>query len=150
MKLDIELVPSSSWGNNVRALLSPQQWKILGDIVRDRAWGVCQICGSSEGHLDCHEIWHYNDRNHIQTLEGLQAICEKCHMVKHMGLARVQKKDKQAIAHFMKVNGLSKQKARKLIDKAFQIYSNRCLYSWKLNVSILKRYGIDVTKLELK
>jgi len=44
MKLTIELVPSSSWTNNVRAIVTKKQWDIIKVKVSSKAYSVCEIC----------------------------------------------------------------------------------------------------------
>src|ERR1700722_267423 len=100
MKLTIELVPSSSFYQNVRAVLSPAQWRTLSKQVRSEAYDICEICGaSSEQSLDCHEIWNYDDKKQIQKLVGLRALCKKCHGVKHFGLSQIRGAGEQSLKH---------------------------------------------------
>lgn len=150
MKLTIELVPRTSWMNNVRAVLTAKQWNALRGMVADRAYNVCQICGGEgPAHpVECHEIWEYNERTAIQHLAGMIALCPDCHMVKHFGFARVQGKEELALKHFMKINGLKKKEAQAKISEAFKVWRERSKIDWKLDLSGLKRYGIDVSKLE--
>lgn len=150
LKLTIELVPSSSWLNNVRAIVSRKQWDILRNQVYDQAWNVCQICGEvgPKHPVECHEIWHYDDKKLIQKLEGMIALCPNCHMVKHIGLAQIQNKSEQALKHFMKVNGLKKKEADKYVADAFVKWADRSRKIWKLDISFLERYGIDVKQIE--
>jgi 5-methylcytosine-specific restriction endonuclease McrA len=149
LRLTIELVPSSSWLNNVRAIVSRKQWDILRSQVYDQAWNVCQICGGvgPKHPVECHEIWHYDDKKLIQKLEGMIALCPDCHMVKHIGLARIQNRGEKAVKHFMKVNKLSKKEAEKHIQNAFMTWNARSRKKWKLDISSLSAYGIDTKDL---
>lgn len=150
LKLTIELIPRTSWTNNVRAVLTNKQWRTLSSIVADRAWNVCEICGDvGPNHpVECHEIWEFNEKSQTQRLAGMIALCPDCHMVKHFGYARTQGKDEQALKHFMKINGLKKKEAEKVIQDAFELWRKRSLVDWKLDLSILKRYGLDPSKLK--
>lgn len=150
LKLTIELVPQTSWMNNVRAVLTAKQWNALRGVVADHAWQVCEICGGvGPNHpVECHEIWEYNEKTQVRKLAGMIALCPDCHMVKHFGFARIQGKEEQAFKHFMKVNGLKKKEAEAAIAKAFQVWRDRSLIDWKLDLSGLKKYGIDVSKLK--
>lgn len=148
MKLTIELVPNTSWGNNIRALMTKRQWNALRGMICDRAWGTCVVCGNSEKPLECHEEWHYNEKTQIQKLTGLLALCPNCHMVKHIGLARVQGKYDEGLKHLMKVNGLNKKEAENYVKESFSIWRGRNQYHWTLDLSYLKRYGIDPAKLQ--
>ncbi len=150
LKLTIELVPQTSWMNNVRAVLTAKQWNALRGFVADHAWNVCEICGGvGPNHpVECHEIWEYNEKTQVRKLAGMIALCPDCHLVKHFGFACTQGKEEQALKHFMKVNGLKKKKAEAEIAKAFEVWRQRSLIDWKLDLSGLKKYGIDVSKIQ--
>lgn len=150
LRLTIELVPRSSWMNNVRAVLTAKQWDSLRRIVADKAWNVCEICGGvgPKHPVECHEIWKYNEKTGIQKLEGMIALCPDCHSVKHFGFARISGKEEQTLKHFMKVNGLKKKEAEKAILAAFELWAKRSTLEWKLDLSVLKEYGIDISKLK--
>lgn len=75
------------------------------------------------------------------------ALCPDCHLVKHFGFANTQGKGEQALKHFMKINGLKKKEAEKAISEAFDLWRKRSLIDWELDLSGLKQYGVDVSKL---
>jgi len=79
-KLTVELVPSTSWYSNVRSEVSKKDWNAIRKRVYREANYVCQICAGrgSKWPVECHEIWAYDDENHIQELAGMQALCPKC------------------------------------------------------------------------
>lgn len=147
--LDIQLVPSSSWFNNVRAVVTKAQWDMIRNQVYDQAWHICQICGGTgpKHPVECHEIWSYDDKKLIQKLDGMIALCPDCHMVKHIGLAQILKKSKQALSHLMKVNKIKKEVAEKYIAEVFVKWKERSKKKWKLDISHLESYGIDINKL---
>lgn len=145
LKLTIELVPKTSWYNNVRAVLTTTRWNALRSAVCDAAYNVCQICGA-EGR-DCHEIWRYNLKTGVQKLAGMLCLCPDCHMVKHIGLAKVKGKYDEALKHLMKINKLKKRQAEEYVDEAFKLWRERSKNEWTLDLSLLKRYGIEPDKL---
>jgi hypothetical protein len=130
--------------------MTNRQWNALSGMVCDQAWNVCEVCGGvgPEHPVECHEIWQYNERTQIQKLIGMVALCPDCHMVKHIGLARVKGKYKEALKHFIKVNGLKRQAAEEYIAQAFDTWRSRSKQKWTLDLSYLKRYGIDPEKLK--
>ena len=150
LKLTIELVPSTCWFSNVRAVVSKKRWDVLRNQVYSKAYNLCEICGGigPKHPVECHEIWHYDDKKLIQKLVGMTALCPDCHMVKHIGLARVNNKDELAIKHLMKVNGLTRAKAEQYVADAFKVWDNRSTKQWKLDISHLEDYGIDIRKLK--
>ena len=80
-KLIPELIPSNTWYNNVRSIVSKDEW----DIIRRKSYKFanykCQICGDSginQGYkhpVECHEIWEFDDKNKIQYLIGFISLC---------------------------------------------------------------------------
>jgi nitrate/TMAO reductase-like tetraheme cytochrome c subunit len=93
--------------------------------------------------VECHEIWEYDDEKLIQKLVGMIALCPDCHMVKHIGLARLQGRSEKALKHLMKVNSLKKKDAQKYIADAFRTWADRSEKKWALDISCLKKYGIN-------
>ena len=84
MKLTVELVPRSLWGINLRSELPKSKWDKLRKATYKKANFVCEICGGvgRKWPVECHEIWHYDDENKVQRLDGLIALCPPCHQVK--------------------------------------------------------------------
>lgn len=152
IKLTIDLIPSSSWFNNVRTVLTSKQWDILKSQVSSQAYYICQICeGVGPKHpVECHEIWIYDDEKMIQKLEDMIALCPNCHSVKHFGHTQTQGRGDHALKHFMKINGLKKKMAEKYIKEAFSQWAERSQKNWTLDISKLQDYGIDVSKIKNK
>jgi hypothetical protein len=149
LKLEIELVPETSWFSNVRSAVTRQQWDVIRKQIYSEAYDLCQICGGigPRHPVECHEIWSYDDKKKLQKLEGMIALCPACHMVKHIGLAGIRGEGERALKHFMKVNKLTQKKASQYITQAFETWASRSKYPWTLDISYLKTYGIDVTKI---
>ncbi len=87
----------------------------------------CAICGA-DGRLNCHEIWEYDDKKNIQKLNGFIALCNDCHMIKHIGFAGIQASKglldmNKLIEHFMNVNNVDK--------KTFYIHSKEATNVWR-------------------
>lgn len=150
--LTIELVPSTSWFSNVRSNVDRQTWDILRKLTYRQASYKCEVCGGrGDKHpVECHEIWHYDDSNYIQTLSGLTALCPSCHQVKHIGLARLQGKGEKAEAQLSKVNDWTTEQTDRYIDSAFDIWQSRSCHDWTLDLSWLDRYGIHLNLPSLK
>ena len=139
-KLTIELVPQTCWYSNVRSNVSTKDWDILRKTSYSKADYKCKICGDKgTAHpVECHEIWEYDDKNHIQKLIGLVSLCPRCHEVKHIGLAQIRGREDQAIEQLMRVNKISLLEARQMISKAFDVWQRRSTYDWTLNIDLLK------------
>ncbi len=138
LKLTIELVPESSWYNNMRKVLPQSEW----DKIRQRAYAEyghrCGICGY-EGRLNCHEIWEYDDQQHNQKLAGFIALCDLCHHVKHIGLAGILAKrgeldfDK-VIQHFLRVNNCDEKTFQQHYEEAFEQWRERSKHQWNVDL----------------
>ncbi|MFA5433078.1 MAG: HNH endonuclease [Candidatus Paceibacterota bacterium] len=140
LKLTIELVPESSWYNNVRSHVSKEVWDKLRNEVYFQASYKCEICGS-KGHkwpVECHEVWEYDDINHVQKLVRLIALCPNCHKVKHVGLARLQGDNEIVIEQLMKVNEMFRDEAEEYIYQAFKIWQEKSKHNWTVDISYLK------------
>lgn len=150
MRLTIDLVPSTCWFSNVRSSVSKQQWDIIKSQVASKAYNVCEICGGvgPKHPVECHEIFSYDDKKCIQKLEGMIALCPNCHSCKHLGLAQIQGRGEQILKHLMRINNITKSVADDYVKNIFKIWAERSKKVWKLDLSHLEEYGINVKKIE--
>ena len=145
MKLEIELVPSTVWYSSLYRLLPREVWdRIRNEIITSNG-RKCQICGETEGTMNLHEIWKYDDKSHIQRLEGFILLCKMCHHVKHIGLAGILASEGKlnyddVIEHFCKVNNCSKKDFEKHEKDAFEVWHNRSKHQWKQDFGKYKEY----------
>lgn len=145
MKLTVELVPKTVWQGSLAKLLPRSIWSsIRGDVI-DKNGKKCQICGETEGTMSLHEIWNYDDVNHVQKLDGFVLLCSMCHHVKHIGLAGILASQgkldyTEVIKHFCKVNGRSEKDFKRHIEEAFKIWRERSQYQWKQDFGEYGKY----------
>jgi hypothetical protein len=139
-KLTIELVPSTCWYTNVRSQVSSQDWDRLRQHTYAQAHHRCEVCGGvgPQHPVECHEVWHYDDDRHIQTLVKLIALCPACHEVKHMGFANTQGRGQIAQQHLAKVNRWSLDQTQTYVQECFQVWQRRSQYQWQLDISYLE------------
>lgn len=95
----------------------------------------------------CHEVWAYDDLNHVATLTAFEIVCRDCDSNLHLGKSLLigerkggdegtAQRGNQAVAQLMKVNGINKHEALKLIDDAFRIWMNRSKHkTWTVNIA---------------
>lgn len=146
--LAIELVPATAWGNNLRACMTSAQWNRIRKNQYRLANHQCEICGqkgTSQGYdwpVECHEVWHYDDVKHIQTLVRLIALCPFCHAVKHFGLTEMRGRKKQATDHLAEVNSWTAKQTAAHIANAMVVWQERSKYVWGLDLSYLLEHGI--------
>ena len=106
----------------------------------------CEVCGGKgTAHpVECHEVWEYDDRQHIQRLAGLVALCPACHEAKHMGYASSVGRAGQARAHLARINGWSMDDVESYLEIQFEQWSRRSQYEWSLDLSWLRQFGIEI------
>ena len=142
LKLTIELVPRTSWYDNLRKCISNSAWnKIRGKTCAEYGHR-CGICGA-EVRLNCHEMWEYSDKKHVQKLVGFIALCNMCHHVKHIGLAEILASEgkldyEKVVEHFMKVNKCDKKTFEEHREGAFDEWQKRSQYEWHVDLGQYK------------
>ena len=155
-KLLIELIPKTCHYSNVRTTVSKQEWDKIRFISYAVADNKCEICGdvgTNQGYkhnVECHEIWEYDDENHIQCLIGLISLCPTCHQVKHFGRAMMIGKQEVCMNQMAKVNKWSLVKTIEHVTESFRVHSERSKYQWALDISLLAEppYNIDLKPLK--
>ncbi|MCD8306959.1 MAG: HNH endonuclease [Clostridia bacterium] len=141
MKLEFELVPESCWYSNLRSILSKEQWDVVRRDAYARAGGRCMICGKPVKRLEAHERWSYDEKNKVQKLEDVVAVCRACHEVIHIGRTQLMGREKEASEHYMKVNGCSYAEYRKALGEANAAHQRRNkVDEWKLDLTWLQRF----------
>ena len=141
MKLNFELVPDSCWYSNLRSLLPPGGWDIVRKKAYARAGGRCMICGAKTSRLEAHEVWSYDEKNAVQKLEKVIAVCHACHEVIHIGRTQLMGREMEASEHFMKVNGCTYAEYRKALGEANEAHRRRnAVPEWKLDLTNLKDF----------
>lgn len=128
------MVPQPLWGRDLAKLAPRKEWDRLRKQVYERYDNHCGICGAG-GRMICHEIWEYDDVNHIQRLTGLIALCSLCNSCKHMGrshnLFLQGKLDfMPVVEHFCRVNGIAQLEFREVFDAALVQWRERNNYEW--------------------
>ena len=141
MKLNFELVPDSCWYSNLRSLLPPGGWDIIRKKAYARAGGRCMICGAKTSRLEAHEVWSYDEKNAVQKLEKVIAVCHACHEVIHIGRTQLMGREREASEHFMKVNCCTYAEYRKALGEANEAHRRRnAVPEWKLDLTNLKDF----------
>ncbi len=141
-------VPDSCWYSNLRTSLPPKIWDIIRRDAYARAEGKCMICGAKVKRLEAHEHWIYDEKNHVQKLGDVLALCHNCHSVIHIGRTQLMGDEYKAIKHFCKVNNCNYSDYIKALGYANEKHRRlNAVYEWKLDVEIindiLKKYGIN-------
>jgi superfamily I DNA/RNA helicase len=71
ISLEIEHVPESQRGQNLRLLLKPEEWKLCKKFVRAASNCICEACSSRgpQWPVECHERWEYTYPNLLSVLK---------------------------------------------------------------------------------
>lgn len=140
IKLQIELVPGSSWFDNVRSRVSQYRWRKIREQVMVECDEKCAVCGAKA--KDAHEVWSFNDSGE-QNLERIEGLCRRCHQVKHIGLSIKRNRYKAALAHLMHVNKWPQEIAELYVEESLLLWQKRSKQQWLVNVDHLKHYGVE-------
>jgi len=139
--LNFELVPRTSWCDNVRTQVKPKVWDAIRKDVYAEYGHKCGIC-SRKTRLEAHEIWDYDDSIGAQVLRGMIALCPMCHRCKHIGLTEVlatqgKLKIDSIVAHYCRVNKCDKPTFMKDRNAAFELWAERSKRSWEVDISYI-------------
>ena len=139
--LNVELVPKSAWGKNLRSELSSSEWDWIKKTVSKHANHVCEVCGGvgDRWPVECHEKWFYDKDTKTQILKGFIALCPTCHQAKHIGLAIKNGYEHNVIKHIMKVNEWNRQTTMNHIEEQFNIWKSRNKIQWSLDTSYVDK-----------
>ena len=137
LKLQIDMVPATSWGKNLRKSIPKSRWNKIKEQAHDRNGRKCHICGSTEK-LHCHEMWDFDDESKTQRLAGLGTVCNMCHHAMHMGrslqLALTDHLDMNAVVdHFLKVNQCTQKTFEQHRREAAALFNERSNHEWRID-----------------
>jgi hypothetical protein len=137
-KLTIELIPNTVWFSSVFQILKEKGERNKWQHIKEELFRIeghrCWICGISQGRLEAHEFWEYDEKNHIQKLVAIHHLCDLCHKIKHIGFwchtdVGLEKLYKFGLSpevlehHFCTVNDCN--------VKEFKIYESLTLIIWE-------------------
>ncbi|MCD4759358.1 HNH endonuclease [archaeon] len=158
MKLTIDLVPQTAWGNSLYNFYKQNKawdWHKIKQKVFDLEGKKCWICGHAEGPFEAHEFWRYNHKEKIQKLVGIHHLCGNCHKIKHFGfwtetetgLEKLKKENLtkiELIMHFCDVNNCLEKDFKEHKDKSFKLHAWRSQQEWKTDFSWIEKLNLNV------
>lgn len=137
-----EMLPVATWQTNLRTAVSSERWNALRKYCYQAAGHRCEICGErGNPHIECHEVWSFDDTRHIQKLERLLATCPKCHKGHHLGQAKRLGLYEDVLQQLQLVNGWSWEQVREEIAKAEALWRRRTKHAWTVDLSWLSTGG---------
>jgi len=153
LKLQIEMIPESCHGSNVRTNVSKRDWDIIRRAVYSKEEMYCHICGElcPTGYMDAHEVWKFNRRTHVQKLIDIIGVCKACHSVIHFGRAQKLGYEKEATRQWWKVNGddllgIRIEFDNELMEAKIKYLDLNKIKDWKLDLTFIEEQGFVVIK----
>lgn len=147
-ELYVDLVPSSCWFTNVRYCVELSDWNIIRKKVYSRINYTCECCFRNcikeKIPIEAHERWEYNYSTQTQKLVRLIGLCKPCHLVTHIGFARISGNEEEALEHLKKVRGFNMEELQEHIDIAHAMWIERNQYSWNLDLSLITSNGFKI------
>ena len=145
--LFVDLIPASCWFTNVRSCVDARDWDRLRRMVYDRAANECEACGAAKNPaaqiwMEAHERWAYDGSAGIQSLTRLICLCSPCHRATHFGFAEVTGHAEEALQHLMDVNDWDRSTARRHVEAAAQLWTQRSRLEWELDLTMLTAAGL--------
>ncbi len=134
-----EMLPATTWEENLRAKLPTDRWDALRRHAYSAAGYRCEICGDfGRPTLEAHERWEWDDLWCVQKLVGIVALCPACHKAHHLGLARRLGLYDDVLAKIERVNGWTRTQTLAAIEQARELASERSKYGWTVDLSWLE------------
>ena len=135
-----EMLPVTTWEQNVRGLYGLELWDRMRKHAYQAAGFRCEIC-AAQGRLEAHEAWELSNETAVQRLTGLQALCPLCHKAKHLGIARRLGMLAQVKQQLLRVNGWTASRLEFEIREAYEVWEQRCEWPWTVDLSWLQDNG---------
>ena len=133
-----EMLPASTWEENLRCALPKAKWDALRKHCYAAAGNRCEICGDLGRPLECHERWSFDDTWGVQKLEGLIALDPYCHKAHHLGIARRLGLYDEVLRKMMSVNGWSRQQLDRSLVEVARVADERSKFGWHVDLSWLE------------
>lgn len=137
-----DMVPSTTWGDNVRSAVSEAR----GDELRRYTYAAsgyrCEACGSDgQPHVEAHELWKFLEQAGVQKLVRLVCLCPLCHKSKHLGFANRMGILPEVHAHLKWLNQWDDAQLATYLADAKLLWEWRSQRSWQVDLSWLSTVG---------
>lgn len=138
--LRADRLPSTVWGSNLRAFLPRARWQSLSRQTTERAGRQCEVCGMqapAARSLDCNELWSFDLEASTQSLIGLIALCDWCHLTQHSGRAANLGRAEHVIDVLANINRWPRRRAWRDFDDCAERCRAMSRIEWGLDLSLL-------------
>lgn len=150
-----DMLPTTTHGVNVRSSVSAARWDELRRYTYAAAGFRCEACGcggehgaaygcngSDSPHVECHELWQFDDASGIQRLLRLVSLCPLCHKAKHIGFANRIGILPRVLTHLRQLNGWDQTTLDTHLEQLSSIWARRSAREWTLDLSWLNSYRV--------
>ena len=79
-----------------------------------------------------------------QKLVRLIGLCKPCHLVTHIGFAKISGKEQEALEHLKNVRNFNLEELRENVDIAYAIWIERNQFDWDLDLSLITSNGFTI------
>lgn len=135
-----EMLPVTTWEQNIRHNMGPAVWDRLRRHAYKAAGFRCEVCGDP-GKLEAHEAWRLINETSVQKLERILALCPLCHKAHHLGIARRLGMLPDVRQQLNRVNCWSDAQTAAAIQDAYETWEQRCEWPWTVDLSWLYDSG---------
>lgn len=147
-ELYVDLIPSSCWFTNVRYCVESSDWDIIRKRVYSRINYTCECClkncFKNKVPIEAHERWMYDYSTYTQKLVRLIGLCKQCHLSTHMGFARINGKEQEALSHLKKVRNFTSDELNEHVNVAYAIWTEKNQFIWNLDLSLITSNGFRI------
>ena len=146
--LRINLIPQTSWGRNMRALMPKDEWRAFArNHVYSKTGYVCLVCGGRgpQWPVEADEVWRFEHSSSTQRLHNVVPLCPACHEVRTCGFATAQGRQQEVAKHLAWVERISVKLALTRIKQALSTWEDRSQKRWKIDLTYAhERYGLKL------
>lgn len=135
-----EMLPVTTWEQNIRHKRGPEVWDRMRKHAYKAAGHRCEICGD-QGKLEAHEAWSLANETCVQKLDRIIALCPVCHKAHHLGIARRLGMFDDVRRQLQRVNGWTARQVDAGIQEAYEVWQQRCDWPWTVDLSWLEDSG---------
>ncbi len=141
--MQIEPIPSTSWGSTLANLLTKTAWDRLRLRATHHFAHLCQICGEgSHNAIEVHELWTYEMPKRrwdpgVQRLVGLLSVCGRCHRCFHPGFASLMGRGAEAVERIGLVNRWTRAETEDYLEWASAVWRQRSEVPWSLDLGFI-------------
>ncbi len=144
----INLIPQTSWGKNLRAMMPRERWQEFARTQIYASTGSrCLVCAERgpQWPVEADEIWKFDENKKMQTLAGIVPLCPDCHSVRTCGFAVAQGREKEVVRHLAWIERISHEDAQKRIQRAISKWEKRSRKEWAIDISYMKqRFNLSI------